>query len=248
MSFLIHILARHKKHSNNVESCHTCKRSKYQVFSPEGFLQVQPLPTSNDIWEDIDIDFIVCLPKSKGFAFDAILVVVNRFGKYGNFILILHLYSARSIVEMFAKKAVKLHTSVASDRDPTFFSHFWKEFFRKEGTGLMMSTPYHPESDGKTEVLNRTLETYLWCFSSEQPKTWTVLYHWDEIMVQHWWSRGCEMHTFWNCGWQTPPCLAISRSGKAFVKAVTQDLITRDETLKQLKFHFKCSMSNVQAC
>jgi hypothetical protein len=118
--------------------------------------------------------------KSKGFDAILVLVVVNRFGKYGNFILILPLYSARSIVEMFAKKAVKLHTSVVSDREPTYFSHFWKELFRTEGTGLMMSTPYHPESDGKTEVLNRTLETYLRCFSSEQQNTWTILCHWDE--------------------------------------------------------------------
>lgn len=151
---MIHILARHKKHSNYVASCHTCQRSKHQIFSTEGHLQVQPLPTSVDIWEDIDIDFIVSLPKSKGF--DAILVVVNRFSKYGNFILIQHLYSARFVVEMFTKKAFKLHISVVSDRDPTYFSHFWKEFFRTEGTGMMMSTPYHPESDGKTEVLNRT--------------------------------------------------------------------------------------------
>lgn len=186
VSFLIHILARHIKHSNYLASCHTCKRSKYQVFSPEGLFQVQPLPTSNDIREDIDIDFIVSLPKSKGFDAILVLVVVNRFGKYGNFILIQHLYSARSIVEMFAKKAVKLHTSVVSDREPTYFSHFWKEFFRTEGTGLMMNTPYHPEYDGKAEVLNRTLETYLRCFSSEQQNTWTVLYHWDE----QWWNIG----------------------------------------------------------
>lgn len=84
-------------------------------------------------------------------------MVVNRFSTYGNFILIQHLYSARSVVEMFAKKTFKLHISVVSERDPTYFSHFWKEFFRTEGTGMMMSAPYHLESDGITEVLNRTL-------------------------------------------------------------------------------------------
>jgi len=49
------------------------------------------------------------------------------------------------------------------------------------------------------------------------------------------------------CG-RPPPSLAIFVSGKAIVEAVAQDLITRDEALKQLKFHLKCSESNDQAC
>ncbi|KAK2421547.1 hypothetical protein QL285_032165 [Trifolium repens] len=86
-----------------VRACDTCQRQKYSATTPGGLLQ--PLPIPNAIWEDISLDFITGLPKSKGV--DVILVVVDRLLKYSHFILLKHPYSAKSNVELFVKEIVR---------------------------------------------------------------------------------------------------------------------------------------------
>ena len=70
-------------------------------------------------------------------------------------------------VKFFAKEIVCLHgipSSIVSDKDPTFMSPFWVEIFELQGTILRMSTSYHLEIYGQTEVLNKGSETYLHYF------------------------------------------------------------------------------------
>lgn len=83
-----------------VLSCDICQRHKYEATTPAGLLQ--PLPIPEQIWEDVSLDFIKGLPKSKRF--DTILVVVDRLSKYAHFILLKHPYTTKSIAAVFAKE------------------------------------------------------------------------------------------------------------------------------------------------
>ena len=48
-----------------------------------------------------------------------------------------------------------------SDRDPRFTAHFWKSFQKAMGTRLMMSTSFHPQTDGQSERTIQVLEDIL---------------------------------------------------------------------------------------
>jgi transposase InsO family protein len=103
-------------------------------------------------WQVVTMNFIEGLPKS-GYA-NCILVVVDKFTKYGHFIPLLHPYSAASIAQAFLDNIYKLHgmpTAIVSDRDKVFTSKFWQELFKLANVILKMSSTYRPQIDGKSE-------------------------------------------------------------------------------------------------
>lgn len=93
------------------------------------------------------MDFIVGLPKSKGY--EVLMIVVDRLSKYSYFILLKHRFNAKGVADSFMRNVVHLHgvpRSIVSDRDPIFLNAFCTELFRLHGTKLAMGSAYHPES------------------------------------------------------------------------------------------------------
>lgn len=153
-----------------VKRCVVCQQAKASNTLPAGLMN--PLPIPAQVWEDVAMDFITGLPTSNGF--NVIMVVIDRLSKYAHFIAMKTDDTSRSVAEAFMNFIVKLHgmpKSNVSDRDRVFTAAFWQHLFKLQGTTLAMSSAYHPQSDGQSEVLNKCVEMYLRCFTFENPNT-----------------------------------------------------------------------------
>ncbi|KAM0042505.1 putative nucleotidyltransferase, Ribonuclease H [Helianthus debilis subsp. tardiflorus] len=231
---------------NFVRECDICQRCKANTTVPGGLLQ--PLSIPNAIWEDISMDFISGLPASRGY--NVIMVVVDRLSKYAHFVLLKHPYTARSVADEFIKEIVRLHgipSTIVSDRDPLFISKFWQEIFRAQGTKLHMSSAYHPESDGQTEVINRCLEAYLRCFAVDQPKSWALWLPWAEFWYNSTFHISTGVTPFESVYGRPPPSVFSYAMGEIRVEAVARELQDRDEALRQLKAHLANAQNSMKA-
>jgi transposase InsO family protein len=104
-----------------------------------------------------------------------ILTVVDRLSKFAHFIALSHPYSATSVAKAFFDSIVRLHgipCSIVSDRDTVFTSIFWFELFKLAGVTLKMSSAFHPQTNGQSEVVNKVITMYLRCLVGDRPWSW----------------------------------------------------------------------------
>jgi hypothetical protein len=82
---------------------------------------------------------------------------------------------ASHVANLFFREILRLHgvpKTIVFDRDVKFVSYFWKTLWAKLGTKLLFSTTCHPQTDGQTEVVNRTLSMLLRTMVKKNLKDW----------------------------------------------------------------------------
>ena len=164
-------------------------------------------------------------------------MVVDHFSKGLHLGSLPQHHTVAGVARLFMEISGKLHgmpKSLVSDRDPLFISHFWKELFKLSGTKLRMSSAYHPQSDGQTEVMNRIVEQYLRAFVHHQPSTWGRFLTWAE------WSYNTSVHSATGMSpyeitfGKKPPCFLQYIEGTSKIEAVDEWLIQRDRMIGSL--------------
>ena len=214
--------------------CPICQQAKTETKRPAGLLQ--PLPIPSQVWEDICMDFITALPPTHGYT--VILVVIDRLTKFAHFIALKRDFTSRLVAEAFVQNIIKLHgfpRSIVSDRDRVFISKFWKQLFKIQGTTLAMSSAYHPETDGQSEVLNKTLEMYLRCFCFENPRSWLAMLPWAQYWYNTAFHNSIKMSPYKALYGRDPPSLVRYEFSQHDEVSLQDMLISRDKLLENLK-------------
>lgn len=170
-----------------IKACKACRWSHVPRDKKPGLLK--PLPIPARAWQDVSIDFKSMPPDKKEF--NCVMVVVDRLGK--------RCFSLPCHKTITAEQAANLYFthiwrifgpphSVVSDRGPQFISVFMDELCRLIGVQQKLSTAYHPQTDGNTEIVNQYLDQRL--------RPW-VNYHqdnWSDLLPCMDWAQATLPH------------------------------------------------------
>ena len=167
-----------------VHNCHICQRSRTSRHSP--FRITRPLPIPHRAWEDISMDYVVCLLWSDRF--NTVFVDVCRLTKMRHLIHFRDTCTSEELADLYLKSIARYHRlpkTIISDRGTQFVAKFWKAVCESWGVTLKLSTAYHPETDGQTERLNTVMEQYLHAQVNYLQDDWAMYLHLAEFAAKN---------------------------------------------------------------
>nr|GEV86283.1 putative reverse transcriptase domain-containing protein [Tanacetum cinerariifolium] len=118
----------------------------YEHQKPLGLLQQLEIPEWK--WENITIDFITKLPRTRS-GHDSIWVIIDRLAKSAHFLAVREDFKTKNLARLYINKIVKAL-----------------------GTRLDLSTAYHPKTDGQSERTIQTLEDMLRAYAIDFGGNW----------------------------------------------------------------------------
>lgn len=155
--YMRHLTRRLKRY---ILHCPECQVNQTKRHAPYGSLR--PILTPPLALHTITIDFILALPRLKN-GFNVMMSVTDKFSKRATTVPGENTWSAGEWAEalLLALADWGIPRAIISDRDPKFLSDLWRTIFKTLGTELLVSTAYHPQTDGQSERTNQVIEIAL---------------------------------------------------------------------------------------
>ena len=122
------------------------------------------------------MDFVTDLPPMNNY--DFMFIIVDRFSKA--------VIASSCRKDITAEQTLKLYLEqvwwrtgllqqVISDRGPQFVSKVMQELWEKLGVKSLLSTAFHPQTDGETEHINQEIKQFFQMFCNFQQDNWADL-------------------------------------------------------------------------
>ena len=153
-----------------VQNCNDCRRSHKPRDKTPGMLH--PLPVPEYRWQHICVDFKSFPPDREGY--DNIAVFIDRLGKEAISIPSYKTATAKNLAQHVYRHH-NVPESIVSDRGPQFASLFWNHFCEILGTKVKLSTDFHPQTDGQTEVMNQYIDQRLRPYFNYYQDNWAQM-------------------------------------------------------------------------
>ncbi|UYV63892.1 K02A2.6-like, partial [Cordylochernes scorpioides] len=158
-----------------VRTCHLCQSRKGSNQLPAGLLH--PIPAANYPFERVGIDFLGPLPSSKNRK-KWMIVLTDYYTKYAETKAVIDA-TAREVAKFLTENVILKHGApryLISDRGSQFTSNLVKEITKICQIQHCLTTSYHPQTNGLTERLNRTLINMISMYVNVDQRNW------DEIL------------------------------------------------------------------
>ena len=155
-----------------VTSCDVCQR-----FSHTTKKQQAPMVTivATKPWEVVTMDFLSGFVPSSPGGWKGCVVICDRFTR------MMHVRecgthpTAKEAARLFVQLVIRGHgvpDKVITDRGTQFESILWQEVMQKMGTKVALASTHHPQTNGLTERMNRTLLGMIRRVCMEQKDQW----------------------------------------------------------------------------
>ena len=153
-----------------IKTCDRCQRVKRDMSPRRG--KLMPIECSY-LWERIGIDIITDLPISY-LGNKHLVVITDYFTKWVEAFPIPDI-KARTIANILINHIICVHRApgiITSDQGKQFTGKVMKHICRILDIKLKQTTAYHPQTDGLTERMNRTLKSMIASYTSKNQKDW----------------------------------------------------------------------------